>query len=72
MNWQTIVVTLTNRAAGGWTQLELAKLCECGQSTISDLARGATEQPGADLALRLLELHGELAVRHGGVEDTGK
>ncbi|KWE97904.1 MULTISPECIES: helix-turn-helix domain-containing protein [Burkholderia cepacia complex] len=72
MNWQTIVVKLTNRAAGGWTQVELAKLCDCGQSTISDLARGATEQPGADLALRLLELHGELMGRQGGAEDTCK
>ncbi|KVW77413.1 helix-turn-helix domain-containing protein [Burkholderia ubonensis] len=60
MNWQTIVEDLTNRAAGGWTQVELARRCGCGQSTISDLARGATEQPGGDLALRLLALHKKL------------
>ncbi|MBN3733178.1 helix-turn-helix transcriptional regulator [Burkholderia sp. Tr-20390] len=72
MNWQTIVEELTNRAAGGWTQVELAKECGCGQSTISDLVRGTTEQPGGDLALQLLALHKKLKARQGRAEDSRK
>jgi hypothetical protein len=54
MNWRTVAEELTNRSRGGMTRLELSN---CGQFTISDLARGATEQPNTDLGLRFLELH---------------
>ena len=58
MNWQLIVDRLTNRARGGVTQLELARLC----GTVDhQLLRGVTERPNANLGLRLLELHAALA-----------
>jgi transcriptional regulator with XRE-family HTH domain len=60
MNWNILIRALTNRERGGVTQVELARRCECGQSTISELARGVTSTPNANLGLKLLELHSEL------------
>ncbi len=57
MDWQSIIRDLTNRARGGFTQRALAKRVDCGVSTISDLATGATKRPNGDLALTLLDLH---------------
>jgi hypothetical protein len=60
MNWQTIITELTDRAHGGITQVALSKKCGCGQSTISEIARGVILTPNANLGLKLVELHAEL------------
>ncbi|MCR4471192.1 helix-turn-helix domain-containing protein [Burkholderia sp. SCN-KJ] len=52
---------LTDREHGGMTQAKLAEACDCGQRTISDLARGITKRPNADLGLRLLEIYKQIS-----------
>ncbi|KUZ76913.1 helix-turn-helix domain-containing protein [Burkholderia ubonensis] len=61
MNWQTLVMRLTDREHGGMTQAKLAEVCKCGQRTISDLARGITKRPNADLGLSLLEIYKQIS-----------
>lgn len=51
--WSTIIRSLTG---AGLTQPEIAQFCGCGQSTISDLARGATTDPRTSTGLALLGL----------------
>lgn len=51
--WPKIIGGLT---AAGLTQPEIARLCGCGQSTISDLLRGATTDPRTSTGLLLLGL----------------
>lgn len=60
MDWKILISELTDRSRGGYTQTALAKLCECGQSTISEIGTGAIETPNANIGLKLLELHGKL------------
>jgi hypothetical protein len=54
INWSEIIGELVER--GGLTQPEIAKLCDCGQSTISDLLRGNTLDPRTSTGLLLLGL----------------
>lgn len=54
INWTEIIGALVSDA--GLTQPEIAKLCGCGQSTISDLLRGHTTDPRTSTGLMLLTL----------------
>lgn len=63
INWPDIIRALVRDA--GLTQPEIARLCQCGQSTISDLLRGNTTDPRTSTGLLLLGLarqHGVVAV----------
>lgn len=53
IHWPTIIRGLTD---AGLTQPDIARLCGCGQSTISDLLRGTTNDPRTSTGLRLLGL----------------
>ena len=59
INWPEIIRALVDKA--GLTQPEIARLCGCGQSTISDLLRGNTTDPRTSTGLLLLGL----AKQHG-------
>jgi hypothetical protein len=52
-DWPQIIRALVE---DGLTQPEIARLCECGQSTISDLLRGETTDPRTSTGLLLLGL----------------
>lgn len=65
MNWQKLILDLTDRSRGGYTQSMLAQKCGCGQSTISDLRRGATTSPNANLGLKLIALSEEMDPKVG-------
>lgn len=54
MNWTKILADIF---AAGQTQMAVAEHCGCGQSTISELARGVTTKPSFDLGQKLIELH---------------
>lgn len=54
MNWQTILKDLKDR---GWTQAQLAEHIGVVQSAISDLSRGAAEDPKFSTGSALKELH---------------
>lgn len=60
-NFRAILSTLK---AAGYTQTEIALACSCGQSSISDLATGVTQDPsysvGAAL-IRMARAHSESA-----------
>ncbi len=53
-NWTAILEDLRAR---GWTQVKLAERIGCAQASISDLARGATTDPGYRFGEALLALH---------------
>ena len=57
--WPTIIRGLTS---AGLTQPEIAQLCGCGQSTISDLVRGSTTDPRTSTGLALLALARERGI----------
>lgn len=57
--WPNIIRSLVDTAK--LTQPEIARLCGCGQSTISDILRGNTTDPRTSTGLLLLGL----AKRHG-------
>ncbi len=59
MDWKTLMAGLRKR---GWTQAKLAEWLEsqgveCGQATLSDLARGASVDPKFKLGDALRQLH---------------
>lgn len=54
MDWQSLISDLKAR---GFRQEEIAVLCKCKQSTVSDLARGITKRPNVELGLALIALH---------------
>lgn len=54
MDWKELIGDLL---ATGLTQRQLAALCNCGQSTIADIHRGATGEPKHALGERLRALH---------------
>ena len=58
MQWKEYISTLCSK---GVTQSQLDKEAGCGQSTISELASGATKEPRSSLGMMLLRI-GE---RHG-------
>jgi len=53
MNWQQHIAALQ---ASGLTQQQIADACNCAQTTISDLATGASKQPVYSTGAALLEL----------------
>lgn len=55
MNWQSIISDLKTRQV---TQNQIAALCDCKQSSVSDLATGKTKQPGFQLGHALMSLRG--------------
>lgn len=57
MDWKKL---LSDLQAAGYTQTRIAERCEVSQSTVSDLARGATKQPSFDFGSRLLALKTEM------------
>ena len=54
MDWKKIIAALL---ADGWTQERIAQAVGCGQSTVSELARGVSAQPRGNTAIELLRLH---------------
>lgn len=50
MNWSTAISRLSE---AGMTQSKIAEACGVSQSTISDLARGATKSPTYELGKAL-------------------
>lgn len=53
MDWKKLVAELD---AAGYTQAAIATHCGVAQSTVSDLARGATKSPGFEFGRKLIEL----------------
>lgn len=53
MDWQVFIRRLRD---GGMTLTEIAGKVDAPVSTISDLARGATQEPRGSLAVRLMGL----------------
>jgi len=51
--WTSTIATIQKR---GLSQAQIAAACNCGQVTISDLARGKTKQPHFALGLALTKL----------------
>lgn len=51
--WSFLVAQLVE---SGLTQVEIAKSVECGQTTISELFRGETEDPRSSVGLALISL----------------
>jgi transcriptional regulator with XRE-family HTH domain len=54
MDWQSLIADLKAR---NFRQEDIAALCNCKQSTVSDLARGITKRPNVEFGLALLALH---------------
>lgn len=48
---------LADLQRAGLTQTQIAEACACRQSTVSDLARGATDQPRFSVGNALIKLH---------------
>ncbi len=57
MNWKTLIEQIKDK---GLSQQDIAARCNCGQATISDLAKGTTEDPRFSLGEALQALHAEL------------
>lgn len=55
MNWKNIVAELMQIAE--LKQSEIALLCDCRQSSISELHTGHVKNPSSKLGLALLALH---------------
>jgi predicted XRE-type DNA-binding protein len=53
MDWKKLISQLVE---SGLTQVEIAKSVECGQTTISELFRGETEDPRSSVGLALIAL----------------
>lgn len=53
MNWAELIADLKR---AGCTQLVIAQECGVAQSTISDLARGASKEPSFGLGTKLLDM----------------
>ena len=56
MNWQKLISELS---AAGVTQKDIAAQCACGQSTISEILRGAIKNPAYSIGKQLIDLHAE-------------
>ncbi|MBL8506024.1 MAG: helix-turn-helix domain-containing protein [Methylobacillus glycogenes] len=54
MNWKKLIQELSE---AGVTQVEMAKHCDCGQSTISEISRGLIKNPAYGIGVKLVELH---------------
>lgn len=58
MDWKNIIAEIQSH--GKLTQPQIATKCGCGQATVSDLAKGNTEQPRHSLGVALLALLDEV------------
>jgi predicted XRE-type DNA-binding protein len=54
MDWQSLIADLKGR---NFRQEDIAAICKCKQSTVSDLARGVTKRPNVEFGMALLALH---------------
>lgn len=67
MDWKNVISELVS---DGYTQPQLAHLCNCSQTTISELATGKTSQPRFSTGDALIKLHKKVqrkrASRHRG------
>lgn len=54
MDWKLLIADLMERE---WTQGQIASYCDCGQATISELAKGKTINPSFKLGQALISLH---------------
>lgn len=54
MDWKIVIAEI--QEYGRLTQPQIAEKCGCGQATVSELARGVTEQPRHALGEALLAL----------------
>jgi len=54
MDWKIVIADIQRH--GKLTQPQIAEKCGCGQATVSDLAKGHTEQPRHSLGQALLAL----------------
>jgi len=53
MTWQKLIADLQQR---GFSQAQIAVLCGCGQTTVSDLCKGKTDEPRHKLGQQLISL----------------
>lgn len=53
MDWKSLITELQGL---GLSQAQIAKLCDCGQATISELATGKSNQPRFALGKALEDL----------------
>jgi predicted XRE-type DNA-binding protein len=53
MNWNQLIKDIQET---GLSQVQIATHCNCGQATISELARGVTVQPSYAIGQALVEL----------------
>lgn len=53
MDFKNIIADLV---CGGMTQKEIASFCECGQSTISEIANGEIKNPSYRIGIALTKL----------------
>jgi hypothetical protein len=56
MNWIKLISDLS---AAGVTQKDIAAHCACGQSTISEIGRGAIKNPAYSIGKQLIDMHAE-------------
>jgi predicted XRE-type DNA-binding protein len=56
IDWAQVVADLVT---AGSTQVQIAAALDVSQSTISDIARGASKRPSYDVGSKLLKLHAE-------------
>lgn len=57
MDWKIIIAGISD---AGLTQKQIAERVQCGQSTISELARGEIGNPSYSIGKGLLELHASI------------
>jgi len=55
MDWKSLIADLKLRGAN---QVQVAALCGCTQSTISDISTGKSTRPSFAIGQALLNLHG--------------
>jgi transcriptional regulator with XRE-family HTH domain len=53
VNWQLLIADLQQR---GLSQSQIASACNCGQATISELAKGKNDNPSFRLGQALIAL----------------
>jgi len=67
MNWPHILRSLVK---SGMTQPQIAAVCQCGQSTLSELLHGKTRDPRYSLAASLIKLAADRGIDLGPVQQT--
>lgn len=54
MDWKSLIADLKLRGAN---QVQVAALCGCTQSTISDISTGKSKRPSFEIGQALIKLH---------------